>query len=116
MIAASLPVMAKDPRPRRPLFRVVGHKLMLKREGRLTQSALAQKAGLTRAAVSAIELGQQGVSLVSLCRLALTLKVEPAELLPSLTELQELEQLEQESRLELPAERIVDEFLRGDMP
>jgi transcriptional regulator with XRE-family HTH domain len=86
----------------------------MKREGRLTQSALAHNAKITRAAVSAIELGHQGVSLVTLCHLALTLKVEPAELLPSLAELQELEKLEQETHQELQAHEIVDQFLRGD--
>lgn len=97
----------------RPIFRVIGSRLTSRR-GHLTQSALAQKAGLTRAAVSAIELGQQGVSVVTLCQLALTLRVEPAELLPSLAELEELDQLAQASRQELPAHEIVDEFLRGD--
>jgi transcriptional regulator with XRE-family HTH domain len=110
-----LSLMAKSQGLSRALFRVIGRKLALKREGRLTQSALAQKAKLTRAAVSAIELGHQGVSLVTLCQLALTLRVEPTELLPSLAELQDLEKLEQETRQELQAHEIVDEFLRGDI-
>jgi transcriptional regulator with XRE-family HTH domain len=100
----------------RTLFQLVGRKLTLNRDGRFSQSALAEKAGLTRSAISAIELGRQGISVVTLCKLALTLKLEPAELLPSLAELQELEKLEQEGRPGVPASEIVDEFLRGDLP
>lgn len=107
--------MARRQEFSRILFRAVGRRLSLRREGHHTQSALAQKAGLTRAAVSAIELGNQGVSVVTLCQLALTLKVEPAELLPTLAELQELDQLAQESHQERQAHEIVDEFLRGEI-
>ena len=108
--------MVKQTRLSRELFRVVGQRLTLRREGHFSQSGLAQKAGLTRSAISAIELGRQGISVVTLCKLALTLKLEPAELLPSLAELQELEKLEQEGRPDVPASDIVDEFFRGDPP
>lgn len=96
------------------LFRMVGRRLADRREGRFSQSALAEKAGLTRAAVSAIEAGQQGTSIVTLCQLALTLEVNPGELLPTLEELQELDRLIRETEQSRPAGQIVDEFLQGN--
>ncbi len=92
------------------LFKVVGRKvaaLRRKRTDTTSQAELATRVGISRAAVSALEAGQQGVSVVTLCRLALALEVEPAMLLPTTNE---LEGLIKEPHKQ-PAERLVEEFL-----
>lgn len=101
--------MGSPPGLQQLLSRGISEKLARARGERFTQSALALRAGITRAAVSAIEAGQQGVSIPTLCQLALALDIEPGSLLPSLDELQELFKAETKR----PAGDIVDEFLHS---
>ncbi len=93
----------------------VGKRLASVRGRHFTQSALAQEVGLTRASVSALEAGQQGPSLSTLCELALVLQVEPATLLPSLEDIRVLKHSAVLERLgeKRSAAEIVDEFLKG---
>lgn len=76
----------------------------------MSQSELASLSGVTRAAVSAIEAGAQGVSMETLCRIALALGVGPGELLPTREELEGIEG-EANSVDRRPARRIADDYL-----
>lgn len=78
-----------------------------KLRGPRTQSELARRVGISRAAVSALEAGNHGAAIETLCRFAEALDVEPGQLLPSLDEIR---QLLSESGARSP-EAIVDEFL-----
>lgn len=95
---------------RERLFRAIGRKVSAVRRSQpkeLSQTELAERIGLSRAAVSALEGGHQGISVVTLCRLALALDIEPATLLPAKAE---LEWLRKEPG-DMPAERLVKEYL-----
>ena len=52
-----------------------------------SQDAFAAEAGLGRTYYGRIERGEQNVSIQNLIRIAITLHIEPAKLLPSLREL-----------------------------
>ena len=68
---------------REKIYRTIGQKVgKLRRGSGLSQARLAAKVELTRAAISALEKGRQGVSVASLCRLAAALEVAPSYLLP----------------------------------
>jgi transcriptional regulator with XRE-family HTH domain len=54
-----------------------------RRKAKLSQDALAEASGISRTSVVNIESGRQGVSLVTLYRLADALACEPSALLPS---------------------------------
>lgn len=114
--------MQTKPSSPHQLSYLVGRRLASARGGELSQSALARKAGLSRAAVSAIEAGLQGVTLGTLCRLALILQIEPAFLLPSLSELGDLALAGKAGTPTIvpdntrSADEIVDEFLKGVEP
>jgi transcriptional regulator with XRE-family HTH domain len=58
-------------------FRVRERRLAQK----LTQAQLAEKCGLHRTFVGSVERGERNVALLSLRRIAVTLRVTPAELL-----------------------------------
>ena len=112
--------MAKATAFQGKLNSTIGRKLAESRTGRFNQSTLAQRVGLTRAAISAVEAGQQGVSVETLCKLARALELEPGSLLPDLAELRELEAAAHAEILDkVPvddgrsADEIVDEFLKG---
>ena len=56
------------------------------REGRgLSQEALADAAGLHRTHISLIERGQRAVRLETIESLAIALRVQPADLMPTVT-------------------------------
>lgn len=56
----------------------------------MTQAKLAKLVGVSRAAISALESGQQGVSIPTLCLIAAALELNPGELLPDKAELKHL--------------------------
>lgn len=91
-----------------------------KRAGRLSRSELGRRAGVSRATVSAVEAGQQGVALLTLCRFANALSVEPGSLLPDLSGFRELQKLAlagdepQSEEKQRRAEDIVDDFFKGE--
>lgn len=76
-----------------------------------SQSELAASIGVSRAAISALEAGRQGVSLETLCRIALTLGVSPSRLLPDRDELEELERVSRGRRGSISPEDVVDRFI-----
>ena len=57
-----------------------------RKEARLTQAALAEQVGMTRAALASIETGRQRVSVIALARLAHILAIPPGSLIPELSE------------------------------
>ncbi|WDE08541.1 helix-turn-helix transcriptional regulator [Thalassomonas viridans] len=59
-----------------------GKKLRLIRKGKVSQEALADKAGLTRSYIGRIERGKANISLETLYKLADALAIAPGELLP----------------------------------
>ena len=92
----------------------VGAKLTELR-GKRSQSELAKQARITRASISALEGGQQGVSVETLCRLAAALDVAPGKLLPKKEEIARLLENAQDKLPRRPLEEVVDEFLQeGD--
>jgi transcriptional regulator with XRE-family HTH domain len=97
---------------REKLFEAIGRKIAEARKQarpHLSQAKLASKVGITRSAVSALEAGHHGVSVVTLCQLAATLEVAPGELLPDDEELSRLTN-EPEST---PAEFLVEHYLES---
>jgi transcriptional regulator with XRE-family HTH domain len=93
------------------ILKRVGAKLTELR-GDLSQSELAKQAGVTRASISALEGGQQGISVETLCRLAASLDVSPAALLP---DKEEISGLLESPRYKLPIrplDEVVDDFLQ----
>ena len=69
------------------LYRQVGARIKSRRKHLgWTQERLAQHVGLSRASLANIEIGRQNVLLHRLYRIAGTLNVEVADLLPSLSE------------------------------
>lgn len=104
---------------RERLFEAIGRKIADVRKGarpRLSQAKLASKVGITRSAVSALEAGHHGVSILTLCRMAAALEVAPGEFLPDEEELKRLTS-EPESApgesLSAPAESLVEEYLES---
>jgi transcriptional regulator with XRE-family HTH domain len=66
----------------------IGKKIReLRKSKKISQEELAAQAELGRAYCGRIERGEQNLSIQTLLRIAITLKVEPAKLLPSLREL-----------------------------
>lgn len=64
--------------------RQFGEKVRRLREGRgLSQEALADAAGLHRTHISLIERGQRSVRIETIERLALALRVQPAQMMPT---------------------------------
>ena len=53
----------------------------LRRRRRMTQAALAERAGVTRAYLSRLEIGQHDPPLSTILRLAKALRVKPGRLL-----------------------------------
>jgi transcriptional regulator with XRE-family HTH domain len=109
--------MEGDPgRFRLLLNRAIGAKVAQERRcsgKKLSQSELASEAGVTRAAMSAIEAGSQGTSLVTLCRIARALDVEPGGLLPGKGELESL--LRQAGEVPgLAVRETVEEYLKEE--
>lgn len=80
--------------------------------GELSQSELAKQARVTRASISALEGGQQGVSVETLCRLATALGVSPGALLPEKEEIARLLENAHDTLPRRPLEEVVDEFLQ----
>lgn len=67
---------------------LIGKKVSTGRaSSKLTQGELADKMGISRVAISAIETGRFGISLTRLLELAIVLGREPSTLLPTLAEL-----------------------------
>jgi transcriptional regulator with XRE-family HTH domain len=64
-------------------YREFGERLRRGREGRLSQSQLADRVGLSRASIANIERGRQRVPLHMLRVFARELGVDPIELLPA---------------------------------
>lgn len=91
------------------LFELVGKKVAQHRglRGPMTQAKLARLVGVSRAAISALESGQQGISLPTLCLIAAALEISPGELLPGKAELRHLG-AGPDPR---PAKQLVDEYL-----
>ena len=80
-----------------------------------TQSDLAAKVGVSRAAISALEAGRQGISLVTLCRIAVTLGVSPSALMPDSDGVEELLEVSGAHAANVSPEEIVDRFVEeGD--
>ena len=80
-----------------------------------TQSELASNVGVSRAAISALEAGHQGVSLAVLCRIALTFEISPSSLLPDIDELRELLAVSKTDTQEISLNDIVNRFVEeGD--
>lgn len=97
---------------REKLFEAIGRKVAEVRkqtQPRLSQAKLASQVGITRSAVSAIEAGHQGVSLLTLCQLAAALEVAPGDLLPDQGELNKLAERPEST----PAESLVEEYLES---
>jgi transcriptional regulator with XRE-family HTH domain len=63
-------------------YRELGSRIRRARRGQLTQQELANRIGLSRAAVANIELGRQRVASHMLPRFAEALGLEPHDLLP----------------------------------
>ena len=70
----------------RDFYRDLGSRIRTKRARRFTQQMLAERVGLSRAAIANIELGRQGVPTHMLARFAEALEVAPIDLLPEMRE------------------------------
>jgi len=69
------------------LLQILGRRLKDVREMRgLNQAELAQRVGVSRASISNLEAGKQGLTLETLYHLAHALDTEPRYLLPTLEE------------------------------
>ena len=88
----------------------VGH-VRQQRQPVLTQSALAAKADLTRAAISSLEKGRGGISVVALCRIASALEISPGRLLPDLEEFRRLQSAVGSAPEARPAKEIAENYL-----
>ena len=66
----------------REFYAAVGRKIAARRNGRLTQEALASKTSLTRTSIINIEKGRQQILLHTLVDIATALQVSPVELIP----------------------------------
>jgi len=96
--------------PRKKIFEMIGRRVAAARNrdpDKPSGATLAARVGVTRASVSALEAGHQGVSVATLCGLALALDVEPAILLPTRAELKMLLTEPEEK----PADLLVEEYL-----
>jgi transcriptional regulator with XRE-family HTH domain len=93
------------------ILKRVGAKLTELR-GDLSQSELAKQAGVTRASISALEGGQQGISVETLCRLAAALDVSPAALLPDKEEIASLLESSRDKVPRRPLDEVVEDFLQ----
>ncbi len=68
----------------RDFYRDLGSRIRTKRANRFTQQMLAERVGLSRAAIANIELGRQGVPTHMLARFAEALDVALIDLLPEM--------------------------------
>jgi transcriptional regulator with XRE-family HTH domain len=93
------------------ILKRVGAKLTELR-GDLSQSELAKQARVTRASISALEGGQQGISVETLCRLAAVLHVSPGALLPDQEEIARLLTGSGDKLPMRPLDEVVDDFLQ----
>jgi transcriptional regulator with XRE-family HTH domain len=66
----------------REFYAAVGRRIAARRNGRLTQEALATKTSLTRTSIINIEKGRQQILLHTLVDIANALQVSPIELIP----------------------------------
>ena len=66
----------------RSFYLAVGQRIASRRNGRMTQEALAGKASLTRTSIINIEKGRQQILLHTLVDIANALQVSPIELIP----------------------------------
>lgn len=66
----------------RKFYLAVGRRIAARRDGRITQEALASKARLTRTSIINIEKGRQQILLHTLVDIASALQVSPVELIP----------------------------------
>jgi len=74
------------------LNRSIGGKVAAtrRRMSQSKQSDLATMIGVSRAAISALESGVQGISVSTLCKIAHALNVDPGVLLPDRSEIDEI--------------------------
>lgn len=96
------------------LVRHVGAKVAnhrQKHEPPYSQTELAKKIGSTRAFVSALECGSQGVSLEKLCRIADALEINPGQLLPTRNEVNAWLDAARDKESQKPDEEILREFV-----
>lgn len=71
------------------LYAIIGQRIRINRERfNMTQEEMGEKVGLTRSSIANIELGRQKIQLDTLYQVALTLKLEVYDLLPSVIELE----------------------------
>ncbi|PYI50008.1 hypothetical protein DLM86_31190 [Paenibacillus flagellatus] len=71
------------------LYAIIGQRIRINRERfNMTQEEMGEKVGLTRSSIANIELGRQKIQLDTLYLVALALKLEVYELLPSVIELE----------------------------
>jgi len=68
----------------RNFYLAVGRRIAARRDGRVTQEALALKAKLTRTSIINIEKGRQQILLHTLVDIANALQVSPIELIPEI--------------------------------
>lgn len=68
----------------RSFYVAVGSRIAAKRNGQLTQEALAKKTGLTRTSIINIEKGRQQILLHTIIDIANALQVSPVELIPEI--------------------------------
>lgn len=96
-----------------PIYRSLGHRLQLARKQhrpRLTQEQVAERVGLPRSAISAIESGRQRVLAHSLIRLCEVLDVEPNVILKDLKS-SDLNISQSDSELNLSTKTIVSKAI-----
>lgn len=92
------------------LSEIASRLLSLRAKAGMSQAELARNAGVTRASISALEGGQQGISVETLCKLAAVLRVEPGDMLPTRHQVQSILR-SGVSAHRLP-EDIVEDYLR----
>lgn len=83
----------------------------LRKERGISQSQLADRVGVKRASISALEAGKQGISLMVLCRVAAELGCEPATLLPTQSELDSMLRGLEDNQADEAVNGLVDEYL-----
>ena len=111
-VSDNLTILSMD----RILNQLVGKKIHNARKDlKLTQRDLAKAVGLTPASISNIELGIQTIQLEHLYKIALILKLDIADLLPSIKALHEQSSLDKAIKKLPQAERNAVMSLRARM-